>query len=50
VASDAHGSRVRAAGMVSAAAAIQDDAVARWLVSDVPNAIARSTGLPPRPR
>ena len=50
VASDAHGSRVRAAGMLSAAAAIRDDALARWLVSDVPNAIASGTGLPPRPR
>ena len=40
VASDAHGSRVREAGMRAAVGAIRDDALARWLVSDVPNAIA----------
>ena len=50
VASDSHGSRVRQAGMLSAVGAIRDDALARWLVSDVPNAIARGTDLPPRPR
>jgi protein-tyrosine phosphatase len=50
VASDAHGSRVREAGMLSAVGAIRDDALSKWLVSDVPNAIARGAGLPPRPR
>ena len=50
VASDAHGSGVREAGMRAAVGAIRDDALARWLVSDVPIAIASGTGLPPRPR
>ena len=50
VASDAHGPRVRAAGMLAALDAIRDESLARWLVTDVPNAIARGTGLPPRPR
>jgi hypothetical protein len=36
--------------MRAAIDAIRDDALARWLVSDVPNAIASGTGLPPRPR
>jgi len=50
VASDAHGSGVREAGMRAAVGAIRDDALARWLVIDVPNAIASGTGLPQRPR
>ena len=50
VASDAHGPRVRAAGMLAALEAIRDEGLAQWLVTDVPNAIARGTGLPPRPR
>lgn len=50
VASDAHGPRVRAAGMLSAVAAIRDEALARWLVSDVPLALVRGLPLPPRPR
>jgi protein-tyrosine phosphatase len=50
VASDAHGPRVRAAGMLSAVESIRDEALARWLVSDVPRALVEGRELPPRPR
>jgi protein-tyrosine phosphatase len=50
VASDAHGSRVRAPGMLAALKAIRDDALARWLASDVPRAILQDQALPARPR
>lgn len=49
VASDAHAPHVRAAGMLGAVDAIADDALARWLVSDVPRALILGEGLPPRP-
>jgi protein-tyrosine phosphatase len=49
VASDAHAAHVRAAGMLSAVEAIRDDALAQWLVSDVPRALVQGEGLPPRP-
>jgi protein-tyrosine phosphatase len=50
IASDAHRPRVRAAGLLAAVDAIRDDALARWLVSDVPRALVQGGPLPPRPR
>jgi protein-tyrosine phosphatase len=50
VASDAHRPRVRAAGLLAAVDAIRDEALARWLVSDVPHALVQDRPLPPRPR
>jgi protein-tyrosine phosphatase len=50
VASDAHSPEVRAIGMSTAAAAIRDEDIARWLTSDVPGAIAAGTDLPARPQ
>lgn len=50
IASDAHAPSVRAIGMSSAAAAVGDDALARWLTHDVPGAIVADEELPPRPR
>jgi protein-tyrosine phosphatase len=50
VASDAHSPEVRAVGMSSAAGAIRDDEVARWLTSDLPGAIAAGRDLPERPQ
>lgn len=50
LASDAHAPTVRAIGMSSAAAAIGDDELARWLTSDVPGAILEREPIPPRPR
>jgi protein-tyrosine phosphatase len=49
IASDAHTPSVRAAGMLSAVDAIRDDALAGWLVRDVPRALVEGRGLPPRP-
>jgi protein-tyrosine phosphatase len=50
IASDAHAPSVRAIGMSSAAAAVDDDALAQWLTVDVPRAIVEDAQLPPRPR
>jgi protein-tyrosine phosphatase len=50
IASDAHAPSVRAIGMSSAAAAVGDEALARWLTFDVPRAIVEDEQLPPRPR
>lgn len=50
IASDAHAPSVRAIGMSSAAEAVRDDALARWLTHDVPRAIVENEQLPPRPR
>lgn len=50
IASDAHGPDVRAVGLRSAADALGDDALARWLTVDVPSAIVERTPLPPRPQ
>jgi hypothetical protein len=36
--------------MLAAVDAIRDDALARWLVSDVPRALVQGGPLPPRPR
>ena len=41
---------VRAAGMRSAADALEDAALAEWLVSDVPRALVERRSVPPRPR
>lgn len=49
IASDAHHASIREAGMAPAAAAVRDQALARWLVYDVPNAIVTRAPLPPRP-
>ena len=49
VASDAHTPEVRAAGMRSAVDAIQDAALAEWLVTDIPHALVAGRDLPPRP-
>jgi len=50
VASDAHTPAVRAIGMRRAAAAVGDEALARWLTVDVPRAIVEQEELPPRPQ
>jgi protein-tyrosine phosphatase len=49
VVSDAHGSDVREVGLSGARAAIGDEALARWLTEDVPQAILEGEDLPPRP-
>jgi len=49
VASDAHAAHVRAAGMLSAVDSIRDEALARWLVTEVPLAVAHGERVPPRP-
>lgn len=50
LASDAHAAHVRAAGLLTAIDTLQDAALARWLVTDVPLALAHGEGVPPRPR
>lgn len=50
VASDAHAPEVRAIGMSSAAAAIGDAALARWLTHEVPRALLDGRALPARPQ
>jgi protein-tyrosine phosphatase len=50
IASDAHAPGVRAIGMSSAAEAVGDESLARWLTYDVPRAIVEDEQLPPRPR
>jgi protein-tyrosine phosphatase len=49
IASDAHTPNVRAVGMSAAAAAVGDEALARWLTVDVPGAIVDGSPLPERP-
>jgi protein-tyrosine phosphatase len=49
IASDAHMPDVRAAGMRSAADALEDAALAEWLASDVPRALIEGRSLPLRP-
>jgi protein-tyrosine phosphatase len=49
VASDAHAPAVRAAGLRSALAALDDPRLARWLVDDVPSALLSGSELPARP-
>ena len=50
LASDAHMPEVREAGMLSAADALADPALAGWLASDVPRAVVEGRSVPPRPR
>jgi protein-tyrosine phosphatase len=49
LASDAHAAHVRAAGMLSALDTLGDEALARWLSTDVPLALAHGQDAPPRP-
>jgi len=49
IASDGHAPSVRRIGMSAAAAALRNDALARWLTVDVPRAIVDGGELPPRP-
>lgn len=49
IASDAHTPEVRGIGMSAAAAAVGDDALARWLTDDVPAAILAGNPIPERP-
>ena len=50
VASDAHMPDVRAAGMRSAADALEDQPLAEWLADDVPRALVDGRSVPARPR
>jgi protein-tyrosine phosphatase len=50
IASDAHAPAIRAIGMTSAAEAVGDSALARWLTHDVPSALLDGRPLPLRPR
>jgi protein-tyrosine phosphatase len=49
IASDAHAAHVRAIGLAAAAAAVGDEALARWLTVGVPRSIVDGTPLPERP-
>ena len=49
IASDAHHASVRAVGMSAAGKAVGNEALARWLTTDVPAAIVGDTDLPERP-
>ena len=49
IASDGHAPSVRAIGMASAADAVGDEGLARWLTYDVPRAIVEDERIPPRP-
>jgi protein-tyrosine phosphatase len=49
VASDAHTPDIRAAGMRSAAEAIADEALAKWLTEEVPRALVEGRDVPSRP-
>jgi protein-tyrosine phosphatase len=49
VASDAHASSIRRVGLDTVAAAVGDEALARWLTDEVPRAIVDGGELPPRP-
>ena len=50
LASDAHTPDIRAAGMRSAADALEDPALADWLATDVPRALVDGRSLPERPK
>ena len=50
LASDAHTPEIREAGLADAAAAVGDDALARYLTVDAPTAIVAGEALPERPR
>jgi protein-tyrosine phosphatase len=49
IASDAHAQGVRAIGMRSAVALLEDDELGRWLTDDLPRAIVDGGELPERP-
>jgi protein-tyrosine phosphatase len=49
LASDAHTAEVRRVGLSGAVDAVDNGALARWLVEDVPRAIVEGTRLPERP-
>lgn len=49
LASDAHMPEVREAGLLSAVDALENPALATWLVEDVPHAIVEDEAVPPRP-
>lgn len=49
IASDAHAPDVRAVGMSAAVGAMQDGALAEWLVEDVPAALVAGRNPPPPP-
>jgi protein-tyrosine phosphatase len=49
LASDAHAPDVRSVGLAAAARAVGDDALARWLTNDVPEALLDGRDLPNRP-
>jgi len=49
IASDAHAPDVRSVGMSAAVRAVGDEALGRWLTSDVPAALVEGRPLPPRP-
>jgi protein-tyrosine phosphatase len=49
IASDAHGPRVRRAGLSGAASTVRDDRLARWLLHEVPLAIVDGRDPPHRP-
>lgn len=49
IASDAHSTTVRAAGLAAAAASLDDRALAQWLTEDVPAAVMHGAELPARP-
>jgi protein-tyrosine phosphatase len=50
IASDAHWPGLRRAGLSSAAAALRDPELARWLTDEVPSAIVRDEPIPERPQ
>ncbi len=49
IASDAHAAWLRAAGVSAAMRALEDDALARWLTVEVPQAILANADVPGRP-
>jgi protein-tyrosine phosphatase len=49
VASDAHSTVVRPAGLAAALASLDDPELARWLTEDVPGAVVHGAELPRRP-
>lgn len=49
IASDAHTPDIRGIGMSEAAATLGDEALARWLTHDVPEAVIAGMPVPPRP-
>jgi protein-tyrosine phosphatase len=49
IASDAHGPAIREAGLSAAARSVGNEALGRWLTSDVPQALLSGEPLPERP-